>query len=383
MIFNEVASPNRAVIAASNAKRIKSVEIASHPVRVVHVGPALNVRGGVSSVERLIVRELGSRLDIQHVATMHEGSVLSKGWTFLRALRQLRVELGRAVQQPIVHVHFASRGSTWRKLIVSMLVLRAKAPLVLHAHGGGFEAFYGRLPKVLQTFIRNIFRRADLFVVLSEYWRDFYVQQLGVDPGRVKVMWNPTRVPTSVPDRRGRNDVHVLYLGLVSDSKGTFDLLRAVIALPPPLLNRVRLTVAGNGELARLEEIAAALNGRVTIRSWVSESERDRLLSEADLFVLPSYREGVPMSILEAMSFGLPVLSTTVGGIPEIVAHEHSGLLIAPGNHAELVAQLSRLIADESLRARLGAQAYEAARRFDVRAYGDELSRSYLALIPR
>lgn len=349
-------------------------------VRVLHVGPALSVKGGVSSVERLILSELYARVDAAHIATTCDGGAVAKARCFARAIAQLRREL-QAHDKLIVHVHFASRGSTWRKLIVARLAFQAGARLVLHAHGGGFDQFLRKQPARVQQWIRATFQRADLFVVLSTYWRNFYAERLGIEPNRIRVLWNPTRVTLEVPDRSGRERVHFVYLGMISHAKGAFDLIEAVRGLPVQVQQRLRLTMAGNGEIERLRATAAGLQATVDIRSWITEAQRDELLASADVYVLPSYFEGVPMSILEAMAAGVPVISTRVGGIPEIVAHEQTGVLVEAGNVLALRAQLQRLAGDEALRLQWGRAARRSAERFDVRLYGRELIENYRSLV--
>ena len=357
----------------------RSAAVALRGVRVIHVGPALNVKGGVSSVQRLILEELQPDLDVRHIASTCDGGWLQKAKCYSHCLRVLRHEL-KASPRTVVHVHFASRGSTWRKLFIASMALRAGATLVLHAHGGGFDRFLSAQPRIAQEWIKSTFQQARLFVVLSTHWRDFYIERLGIDPARVRILWNPTRMPADVSDRRGRHIVHLAYLGLVSEAKGAFDLVRAVLQLPPAVRDRVKLTVAGNGELERIRALAASLGPTIDIRSWIPAEERDRLLQEADVYVLPSYFEGVPMSILEALAAGLPVIATRVGGIPEIVTHEKTGLLIEPGDVEALSRQIERLVTDEALRLEYGNAARISAERFDVRRYGHALIEQYRSL---
>ncbi|MET0658672.1 MAG: glycosyltransferase family 4 protein [Steroidobacteraceae bacterium] len=356
-----------------------SAAAALRGVRVIHVGPALDVKGGVSSVQRLIMEELQRDLDVRHIASTCEGGWLAKAACYAQALRAFRQEL-KASPRTIVHVHFASRGSTWRKLFIASMALRAGAMLVLHAHGGGFDRFLSSQPSFAREWIKSTFQQAKLFVVLSTHWRDFYIERLGIDPARVRVLWNPTRMPEDVSDRRGRQIVHLAYLGLISEAKGAFDLVRAVSQLPSGVRQRVKLTVAGNGELQRIRAMAAPLGAGIDVRSWITAEQRDRLLQEADIYVLPSYFEGVPMSILEALAAGLPVIASRVGGIPEIVAHEKTGLLIEAGDVEALSRQIQRLVTDEALRLEYGKAARISAERFDVRRYSHDLIEHYRSL---
>jgi glycosyltransferase involved in cell wall biosynthesis len=97
--------------------------------------------------------------------------------------------------------------------------------------------------------------------------------------------------------------------------------------------------------------------------------------------VLPSYYEGVPMALLEAMAHGLPVVTTPVGGIPEIVSDQVEGLLTRPGEHDQLVGALRTLIEDERLRLALGRNARARAEHFDIDRYSTELLRLYRKLL--
>ena len=109
--------------------------------KIVHVGPGLSVRGGVSTVERLILDSISCHVQVEHVATMEDGGILRRVRVFGTALWRIHSIL-RDKSPCIFHVHFSKRGSTLRKCIVSLMVLRASGRLVLHAHGGGFDQFF-------------------------------------------------------------------------------------------------------------------------------------------------------------------------------------------------------------------------------------------------
>ena len=132
----------------------------------------------------------------------------------------------------------------------------------------------------------------------------------------------------------------------------------------------LRLVYAGKGsgveETRRLAD-QLGLGGRVEFTGWL-EAERARAtLAAATIFVLPSFVEGMPMALLEAMALGLPVIATPVGGVPEIVTHQVDGLLVPPGDVDALAAAIARLMSEPALRERLGRAAREtAAQRFSL-----------------
>src|SRR5688572_17646205 len=110
------------------------VTATEHFGKILQLGPALSVRGGVSTVERLIVQHVGDEVDINHIATMEEGTLWHKMRVFVYAIWQLTAAL-RTRDPVVVHIHFASRGSTLRKTILAWIALRARRPIILHAHG--------------------------------------------------------------------------------------------------------------------------------------------------------------------------------------------------------------------------------------------------------
>ena len=146
-------------------------------IKVVQFGPALDVRGGITTVEQLICDYLAPYVSIRHVATMDEGSKFGRAFVYARAVRELRRVLA-SIDPCIVHIHFASRGSTLRKMILADMVTRAGRPLVLHAHGGYFDQFHRRLPAVLRRTVDGTLQRANVLITLSSTLAGFLRQRV-------------------------------------------------------------------------------------------------------------------------------------------------------------------------------------------------------------
>ena len=344
--------------------------------KIVHVGPGLAVRGGVSAVERLIIESISHHVQVDHIATMEDGGTLRRMRVFGAALWRIRSIL-RGKSPCIFHVHFASRGSTLRKCIVSLMVLRTSSWLVLHAHGAAFDSFFSNLPRPLQGRVARIFRRSHGFVVLSTQWQEFYASQLALRRDRIQIMVNPTDPTSPVPDRSRRDSVQFLFLGRIDDRKGAFELLDAYRALPISSRATARIVFAGDGRVEELRRRAADVGPDVVVHNWLDHEQRNYLLATSDVLVLPAHHEGVPMAILEAMAYGLPVIATPVGGIPDVIRHGREGLLVEVGNRGALTAALARMVAEPALRASLGRGARATAESLNVTNYAQRLLEFY------
>jgi glycosyltransferase involved in cell wall biosynthesis len=349
--------------------------------RVLQVGPDLAVHGGVSTVEQLICDYLPAYADIRHIPTMNDGSWLSRGWMFARAVTTLTRALD-SVDSTVVHIHFASRGSMLRKMMLVQLVVKARRPLILHAHGAAFDKFHRALPAPARSLVNRTLQQANVFIALSSQWRDFYIRECELAPSQVIVLTNPVRVPARIPDRAGRPEVQFVHFGRLCEWKGTHDLVKAFAGLPADLRRKSRLVLAGTGDTEGLRKLAEGLGDRVQIISWIDVAARDRLLAESDVFVLPSYGEGVPMSLLESMAAGLPSICTPVGGVPDVFTHGVEGSSVRPGDREQLTATLQQYILDEPARLAAGRRAYERARPYDVHAYARRLAEIYQRIAP-
>jgi glycosyltransferase involved in cell wall biosynthesis len=173
----------------------------------------------------------------------------------------------------------------------------------------------------------------------------------------------PPPVALEISPEQARPNL-VLFLGRLEASKGLYDLLEAIARLRSAVPD-VRLACAGDGDRIGVARYAERLGiaDAVKFTGWVGPSGKRALLEHAAVFALPSYDEAMPVSLAEAMSAGVPVVATPVGGIPEVVVDGANGYLVAPGDKAGLERALRRLLLDRPLAARLGAAAREAARR--------------------
>lgn len=320
---------------------------------IVMLGTSADANGGIASVIG-VYRQYGlfKRRNIRCIATHCSGTAGARIWLFIRAWLTYAglLMLG---QVALVHVHSAVDTSFWRKASFLLPSFLFRVPTILHLHSGRFPEFYEKACNVrMQWLIRWIARRASSIVTVSEalrHWAGRVTQH-----AHIVTVCNPIAMPDESDfDRRTPN--RILFLGKLGSAKGTHDLLQALqllVARHPD----VRLILGGDGDLdgtcAEIERLGIARY--VEVAGWVNGADKLALLQRAAIFVLPSYAEGMPMSVLEAMAAGLVVVATRVGGIPEAVSDGREGLLIEPGDVAALAEALDWLLSHEEARRRMG-----------------------------
>lgn len=326
-------------------------------------GPILMVddgmRGGVRRVSEYLAEEWAGWPDgpsVERLPLRGEGSLLASVPIYLGGLARFAARL--VVRRPAaVHLNLTQRGSTWRALPVVALARLGRVPVLLALHSSEYRTFTAELPAPALAVVRWIYRSVDTVAVLGTGWADYARTELRVRPERLSVVPNAVPGPSRVPDRPSRPP-RLLFLGLVGRRKGTADLLEA-LATPELAGLPWEATVAGNGEVESLQARAQELGiaERVRFTGWLGPEDVARELSDADVFVLPSYAEGLPLAVLEAMAYGLAVVTTPVGAIPEVIEDGDTGLLVPPGDPPALAGALTRVIRDEPLRASLAANA--------------------------
>jgi glycosyltransferase involved in cell wall biosynthesis len=225
----------------------------------------------------------------------------------------------------------------------------------------------------------NMLESADVIVSLSSQWKS---QIAGVikNPGKINVVYNPCISNNRLTNINKQNQI--LFAGNLNRLKGYEDLINA-FSLIARKHNDWTLVFAGNGEIENGRVISKKLNleNHVVFKGWVSGREKEELFSSASIFCLPSYSEGFPMAILDAWAYGLPVIATPVGGLPEVLIHGVNALVCNPGDIACLANSIDELITNEELRSRLSRASIELKEgQFSISTISGQLSEIYASL---
>jgi glycosyltransferase involved in cell wall biosynthesis len=287
-----------------------------------------------------------------------------------------------ALEPTIVHTFLLTASLYGR--FAAML---AGVPIVI----GTEVNIYERKARVHRLAERWLMRRTDAVIASAESVRDFYVDQIEADPGKVAVIynavdWSQLAVTQPRADFRAQFEIPpdapaAGIIARLTEQKAHRVLLDAIAAQRD--LARLHLLVIGDGELRGALELQAqrlGLAGRVHFAG--ARRDLGNVLGAIDMFVMPSLWEGLPLSLVLAMGAGLPVIASRVAGIPEVVKHGETGLLVAPGDAADLAAALVRVSGDARLRMTLGAAAQAfVVPRFGVDGYIASMTALYRRLL--
>lgn len=246
-------------------------------------------------------------------------------------------------------------------------------PSILFLRGGA-TMDSARKSRLTVVMTKQVLRAADRFPCQGEAWREFFTKEMSIDPSCCPVISNWTATPSLLRIGRERlapgarddcSTFSVLFIGWLDATKGALDLIRACAVLKArnPLA-RIRLQLAGEGkDSAGARQLAAelGLTNSIDFHGWIRGEKMAQALRTASVFCLPSYKEGMPNAMIEAMAAALPVVVTPVGNIPDAVHNEQQGLIVPPGDVDLIALALERLLVDPLLRKRMAACAHDTA----------------------
>jgi glycosyltransferase involved in cell wall biosynthesis len=323
-------------------------------------GPWAPMGGGMFRVADYLIQSQAAdapphTAQLRPLDTRGGGSAAYSLWVLLTAVAKLlRGRLSGNLAG--VHVNMAERLSLLRKGAIMMTCRALGVPVVLHLHAAQLHHFYHSLPAPLKRLTRWLFSLPASVVVLGSASRRFVMEELHVPGGRVEILNNG--VPEPAQPREPSADgapKRVLFLGNLSERKGVSDLLNA-LARPSVRDASLEVTLAGGGDVPGYESKARQLgiDGFVRFEGWVGQEDVARLMARSDLLVLPSYDEGLPLVILEALANGVAVICTPVGEIPTVLKDGVNACFVNPGDVDGIAAALTKVLKDPELMQSLG-----------------------------
>ena len=315
--------------------------------RIIMLGPSRSVHGGISAViNDYYAAGLNCKVDLRYIGTMVDGNKFRK---LTQACTAYVCFLFFLPFYEIIHVNMASDASYYRKKIFIDTAYFFHKKIVIHEHGGNFKAFYKGMNCRQQDNVKKTLNKADVFIVLSQEWKDFFSDI--VTKIQIQIVHNAVPVPEK--EKSVYTDHNILYLGRICADKGMKELLYAIDKVHTEVPD-VHLYLAGNYEEKCWKTEVEKRSAYVTCTGWITGSEKEKLMQDTcSVFVLPSYYEGQPISLMEAMSYGMAPVSSNIGGITEMMS-ETEGISVPIKDARALTEALRQIICDTGIKRAFG-----------------------------
>ncbi|MBC2370367.1 glycosyltransferase family 4 protein [Listeria booriae] len=311
-------------------------------MNIFMVGPDSASKGGISTVISNFKKHF--RVEGKEISYFDSWSESHPIRSSISAIFSVRKKVKES-KADVIHMHVAQKGSFLRKSILA-LTLSKKYPIIFHMHASQFDTFYEQANPILKKYIRWVLCRVEQLVVLSTQWRDFYESVTGRTD--IQVVENAVQLPENYhynPDA-----VNIVTFGRIGKRKGSYDILKLAKAIGK-IHPKIQFVLYGDGELDTVQQKIEKLELKnVQLGGWLTKEEQSSIFKSTLLHLLPSYQEGLPMAILESMSFGIPNMASTVGGIPEVVIDQENGMLIEAGRVNEMEEKLLEFLNDKGVR---------------------------------
>lgn len=313
-------------------------------MKILNIGPSPErARGGMATVIKGIRddRLLNEKFNIEFFTSFIDGAKILRMLYSIVAMIRFRFVYRK---YDLFHIHVASYTSTFRKLLYMKFLKKRGKKVILHIHGGSYIEFYNSLKEEKRLKLVESLNSADMVIALSEDWKSKFESCMGLE--KCVVLNNGINInelSTACSDVI-ENREYFLMLARMCSKKGVYDLIDAVELVKKEIPD-VHVFLAGDGEIEKVRTLIKnkKLQKNIEVVGWIDSSEKISLLKKVATVILPSYHEGLPMSILEGMAAGKAIVSTRVGAIPTVV-HPDNGILIEAGNVDELANAIKKCI---------------------------------------
>lgn len=302
-----------------------------------------NATGGMASVVRSYEPYFESW---NYLSSWRDISKIGKVYYAVSAYLTFATKMLFCPKYKILHVHVASSASFYRKAHFIKLAKLMGKKVIFHMHSAVFKEYFSESND--KEYLLKIMRMADAFVVLSQSWKDYYIS-IGVPANKVMVINNPVDYPKAF-EFENNAPVRMLFLGELLDRKGVWDVLKALNDHKEELKGKLKFKIGGNKREQDVIDFIKFnnLSNLVEFEGWVAGDKKWKLLNWANLVILPSFNEGLPITLLEAMAYSCALISTPVGGIPEILTDGENGFMVTPGNSQEIAEAILQFVNDAS-----------------------------------
>ncbi len=341
--------------------------------RVLIVSPSITNKGGISTIVEYIKNDSAIDYKYYFISSHKDGNIIRKFLIFFLCIIKL-INFMCFKKIDIVHIHISEKGSVIRKNIIVKICKFFNKKIILHHHGAEFIKSFEKSSNKRKKKIIKMLRKVDLNIVLSQKTLNEYKEKFSIT--NVDILYNAVNKQNYLYNVDGNI---ILFLGRLGERKGVYDLLDAIEIINNKIDSKYKFYLCGDGEIDKVKQIVHLKNlGKiVVVNGWVKKDDKQKIFKDTILNVLPSYNEGLPMTILETMSYGIPNIATNIASIPEVVTN-NTGFLLEPGDVNTLATILLKCLSDKKLLLSLSQNSYKFINEnFEIKKFYDNLHKIY------
>ena len=340
--------------------------------KVLVVSTSRKTRGGITAVLRLYEQsKMWREYHCRWIGTHRDGSRIRKILYLVIGFLQY---ICLVPFYDIVHFHISLPTTVKRKYPLFRLARLLGKKAIVHLHCGS------QIDDIWNEKYQYMFEKCDCGIVLSESLKYKVEAHIG-ETDKIIVVYNPCPIINNTNEYQKQD--YILFSGTLYEGKGYKDLIRAFAKIAHKFPDW-KIVLAGNGEEKQAKSLAAEVGilKQVELLGWVSGEVKHKAFCEAKALCLPSYAEGFPMAVLDAWAYGIPVITTPVGGIPDVAIDGENMLLFNPGDIDTLADKLGLMIKDDELRAKLSEESRKMAKgKFNLNTITKQVAGIYVELM--
>lgn len=304
------------------------------------------------------------KVKLYYIATSTGGSKIKRIKKMLEGYLKILICL-TTIEIDIVHIHMAEKGSVYRKGVIIRLAKLFGKKVVVQMHAGPILSWYDNLSPNKKKIVKKIFDSSDRMLVLGDYWK----KQIAtiIENEKIDVLYNGSECPIDNPYNVEGKDI--LYLGLLKKTKGTYDLVDAIKLIDDVLPEDIKVYLCGVDETGEMMQyvVNQGLQNRIELPGWIDKNTRLELFKNTQMCVLPSYFEALSMTVIESMCYGIPMVTTNISTMPELLGDEID--LVEPGDIQGLSKLILKYTRNKEIRLKVSNIEYSRAKsKFDVNA---------------
>lgn len=333
--------------------------------KVLMVAPGEKTLGGITKVVSYYKSSnFWEENNVYWIETHCTGNSFQKIYYFLKGILEF-IFLSKGAK--IAHIHFTGKVSANRKFVFYILAKISGMKVISHIHSPDMD-----ISSISNFAFKNMIKKSDEVIVLSTMWEK-----------SLKKFFERNYIVLNNPSNgfiKGDSDKEkiILFAGKLEQRKGYMDLLNAILLIKDLLID-YKIIFAGNGEIDNAKKFTKENNmSNVEIKGWVDSNDIIEIFKKSEIFILPSYGEGFPMSIIDALSNKCAVIATPVGGIPDLLIDNYNCLFINPGDLDSISNSLEILVNDFELKNKLAINGYKlACEQFNLNSITEKLTGIY------